>query len=163
MPPPMVVRLAADLRPPADGSAARTSPAAGQLQAASVPTAQAGTDTRTNGSPDRLTFIPPAHFLNILYANNNKLVQMMHSNINYIKIIMPLYFKSHFDTCSLRWGHRSYDERYGASKQTAVVRPSHLSVCVCAQAVFSAGAPPAPPAAATSDRRGRSFDSSGRS
>jgi len=24
----------------------------------------------------------------------------MHSNINYIKIIMPLYFTSHFDTCS---------------------------------------------------------------
>ena len=33
---PMAVRLAADLRPSADGSAARTSPVAGQLQAASL-------------------------------------------------------------------------------------------------------------------------------
>ena len=38
-PPPMAVRLAADLRPSADGSAVRTSPVAGQLQAASVPIA----------------------------------------------------------------------------------------------------------------------------
>jgi len=38
MPPrlPMAVRLAADLRPSADGSAVRTSPVAGQLQAASL-------------------------------------------------------------------------------------------------------------------------------
>ena len=35
----MAVRLTADLRPSADGSAIRTSPVAGQLQAASVPTA----------------------------------------------------------------------------------------------------------------------------
>jgi len=35
-PPPMAVRLAADLRPSADGSAVRTSLVAGQLQAASV-------------------------------------------------------------------------------------------------------------------------------
>jgi len=33
---PMAVRLAADLRPSADGSAVRTSPVAGQLQAASL-------------------------------------------------------------------------------------------------------------------------------
>jgi len=39
--PPMAVRLAADLRPSADGSAVRTSLVAGQLQAASVPIAQA--------------------------------------------------------------------------------------------------------------------------
>ena len=39
MPPPMPVRLAADLRPSADGSAVRTSLVAGQLQAASVPIA----------------------------------------------------------------------------------------------------------------------------
>jgi len=38
-PPPMAVRLAADLRPSADGSAVRTSPVTGQLQAASVPIA----------------------------------------------------------------------------------------------------------------------------
>ena len=35
-PPPMAVRLVADLRPSADGSAVRTSLVAGQLQAASV-------------------------------------------------------------------------------------------------------------------------------
>ena len=40
-PPPMAVRLAADLRPSADGSAVRTSLVASQLQAASVPIAQA--------------------------------------------------------------------------------------------------------------------------
>jgi len=40
-PPSMAVRLAADLRPSADGSAVRTSLVAGQLQAASVPIAQA--------------------------------------------------------------------------------------------------------------------------
>ena len=39
--PPMAVRLAADLRPSADGSAVRTSLVAGQLQAASVPIAWA--------------------------------------------------------------------------------------------------------------------------
>ena len=40
MPPPqMAVRLAADLRPSADGSAVRISLVAGQLQAASVPIA----------------------------------------------------------------------------------------------------------------------------
>ena len=38
-PPPMAVRLAADLRPSADGSAVRTSVVTGQLQAASVPIA----------------------------------------------------------------------------------------------------------------------------
>jgi len=38
-PPPMAVRLAADLRLSADGSAVRTSPVPGQLQAASVPNA----------------------------------------------------------------------------------------------------------------------------
>ena len=38
-PPPMAVRLAADLRPSADRSAVRTSVVAGQLQAASVPIA----------------------------------------------------------------------------------------------------------------------------
>jgi len=38
-PPPMAVRLAADLRPSADGSAVRTSLVAGQLQAASEPIA----------------------------------------------------------------------------------------------------------------------------
>jgi len=38
-PPPIGVRLAADLRPPADGSAVRSSLVAGQLQAASVPIA----------------------------------------------------------------------------------------------------------------------------
>jgi len=38
-PPPMAVRLAADLRPSADRSAVRTSLVAGQLQAASVPIA----------------------------------------------------------------------------------------------------------------------------
>jgi len=48
MPPPMAVRLAADLRPSADGSAPRTSPAAGQLQAAGAPTVQAGTDGQTD-------------------------------------------------------------------------------------------------------------------
>ena len=37
--PPMAVRLAADLRPSADGFAVRTSLVAGQLQAASVPIA----------------------------------------------------------------------------------------------------------------------------
>ena len=37
--PPMAVRLAADLRPSADGSAVRTSLVVGQLQAASVPVA----------------------------------------------------------------------------------------------------------------------------
>ena len=37
----MVVRLAADLRPSADGSAVRTSLVARQLQAASVPITQA--------------------------------------------------------------------------------------------------------------------------
>ena len=36
-PPPMALRLAADLRPSADGSAIRTSLVADQLQAASVP------------------------------------------------------------------------------------------------------------------------------
>ena len=35
-PGPMAVRLAADLRPTADGTAVRTSPAAAKLQAASV-------------------------------------------------------------------------------------------------------------------------------
>ena len=39
LPPPMAARLAADLRPCADGSADRTSLVAGQLQAASVPIA----------------------------------------------------------------------------------------------------------------------------
>jgi len=40
MPPPMAVRLAADLRPSADGSAVRTSlVVVGQLQAAKVPIA----------------------------------------------------------------------------------------------------------------------------
>jgi len=39
MPPPMAVRLAADLRPSADGSTVRTSLVAGQLQAADVPIA----------------------------------------------------------------------------------------------------------------------------
>ena len=39
MPPPMAVRLAADLRPSADVSAVRTYLVAGQLQAASVPIA----------------------------------------------------------------------------------------------------------------------------
>jgi len=38
-PPQMAVRLAADLRPSADGSAVRISLVAGQLQAASVPIA----------------------------------------------------------------------------------------------------------------------------
>jgi len=38
----MAVRLAADLRPSADGSAVRTSLVAGQLQAASVPIARLG-------------------------------------------------------------------------------------------------------------------------
>ena len=38
-PPPIAVRLAADLRPSADGSAVRTSLLASQLQAASVPIA----------------------------------------------------------------------------------------------------------------------------
>ena len=38
-PPPIAVRLAADLRPSADGSAVRTSLVASQLQAASVPIA----------------------------------------------------------------------------------------------------------------------------
>ena len=38
-PPPMAVRLAADLRPSADESSVRTSLVAGQLQAASVPIA----------------------------------------------------------------------------------------------------------------------------
>ena len=39
MPLPMAVRLAADLRPSANGSTIRTSLVAGQLQAASVPIA----------------------------------------------------------------------------------------------------------------------------
>jgi len=39
MPSPMAVRLAADRRPSADGSAVRTSLVASQLQAASVPIA----------------------------------------------------------------------------------------------------------------------------
>ena len=41
MPPPMAVRLAADLRPSADGSAVCTSLVTGQLQETSVPIAQA--------------------------------------------------------------------------------------------------------------------------
>jgi len=48
MPTPMAVRLAADLRPSADGSAVRTSLVDGQLQAASVPIAKAGTYRRTD-------------------------------------------------------------------------------------------------------------------
>ena len=39
MPPPMAIRLGADLRPSADKSAVRTSLVGGQLQAASVPIA----------------------------------------------------------------------------------------------------------------------------
>ena len=42
------IRLAADLRLSADGPAVRTSLVAGQLQAASVPIAQAGTDRLTD-------------------------------------------------------------------------------------------------------------------
>ena len=38
-PPPMAIRLAADLRPSVDGSAVRTYQVAGQLQAASMPVA----------------------------------------------------------------------------------------------------------------------------
>jgi len=49
MPPPMVVRLAADLRPTADGSAIRISLVADQLQAASVPRLR-----QTDGSRYRL-------------------------------------------------------------------------------------------------------------
>ena len=41
MPPTMAVRLAADLRPSADGSAVRTSLVADQLQAARAPIAYA--------------------------------------------------------------------------------------------------------------------------
>ena len=47
-------RLAADLRPSEVGSAVRISLVAGQLQAASVPIAPAGTDRRTDGSRCRL-------------------------------------------------------------------------------------------------------------
>jgi len=56
-PPPMAVRLAADLRPSADGSAFRTSPAAGQLQAASVPRAYSW-GRQTDGSRYRLMPLP---------------------------------------------------------------------------------------------------------
>ena len=54
MPPPMAIRLPADLRPSADGSAVCISLVVGQLQAASVPIAWAGTDRRTDGSRYRL-------------------------------------------------------------------------------------------------------------
>jgi len=63
----MSVRLAADLRPSADGSAVRTSLVAGQLQAASVPIAMGscatqpacyslGWDGQTDGWRYRLVF-----------------------------------------------------------------------------------------------------------
>jgi len=50
------IRLAADLRPSADGPAVRTSLVAGQLQAASVPIAQAGTDRPTDRQTDGLRY-----------------------------------------------------------------------------------------------------------
>ena len=67
-PPPTAVRLAADLRPSADGSAVRTSLVAGQLQAASVPIAccatqpacySLGWDRQTDGSRHRLMLCLP--------------------------------------------------------------------------------------------------------